>query len=113
MSGPDTCLYVIIATLETPMRWSRPFFVRAPSMAEAYIALIAQNRSMFQHPHVRFEGHVVSAGEMPDAKRIAKAWWALAYANANGPNHSSHEDFESLWELHGANPDEGGGSENT
>lgn len=64
MNDSDACLFVTIATLETPTRWSRPFLIRAPTMAEASIMLIDQNHSMFQHPHARFEGHVIGAGRI-------------------------------------------------
>jgi hypothetical protein len=99
--------FLVMTTLETPSRWSCPYFVRAASLAEAYIEVIEMNRSMFQHPRVRLEGFVVSPGELPDSKRIAKAWWTLAYQNASEENKgSSKEDFETMWDEHGATPEE-------
>lgn len=103
----DTCLFAVFATHEGPNRWSRPYFVNAASLADAYTAVIDQHRALFQHPHIRLEGFVIGAGELPDMKRIAKAWWTLAYQNANDPNRGSEDDFEALWEEHGADPEEG------
>lgn len=106
MSDDETCLFVVIASHEASNRWSRPYFVRAKNLATAYADLITNNQRMFDHPHIRLEGFVIEAGELPDMKRIAKAWWALAYQNANDPNRGGLEDFEKLWDEHGALPEE-------
>jgi hypothetical protein len=108
----ETCLFAVFATHEGPNRWSRPYFVRAGTLAEAYINVIEEHRSLFQHPHIRLEGFVIGLGELPDMKRVAKAWWRLAYQNANNPNKGAEEDFDELWDEHGADPDENTDPEN-
>ena len=101
----ETAVFLVVVTHEVPNRWSRPFFARATSLAEAYKHVIDKNVTMFQHPQVRLEGYVLGYTELPDIKRIAKAWWTLAYQNAAEPN-CCVEDFETLWNEHGGDPED-------
>src|SRR5580704_4956949 len=99
MRDDEKVTFLVMVTVERPTRWSRPCFVRAGSLAEAYVEIIERDFAMFQVPNVHLEGFVIGAGENPDAKRIAKAWWALA-------RQSDEDGFEDLWNEHGALPQE-------
>jgi hypothetical protein len=90
----DTILFLVMARLEGPSPWSRPFIVRANSVADAYRRIITTNEDMFQHPRILLEAYVLGLNDMPEAKAIARSWWLLA--------GKSEKDFATEWRRHGS-----------
>lgn len=99
--------FLVLVTQELPNRWTRPFFVRALSIAEAYSEVLKSADGMFQTVAIRLEVHVLSAGMVASAlqlKELAQFYWDLGRQAEANPNHDSA--FEEAWDEHGAEPDD-------
>lgn len=102
MAVDNKITFLIMATLESPNRWSRPFFVRAASTAEAYQEVLSN--SMFQHPKVSLEAHIIDATMLPEMrpllKAVARAYWYAGREAERTPNQNS-TSFDDHWEENG------------
>jgi len=92
--------FLIVATTDN---WSRPFFVRAKTLPDAYADVIRANQQ-FLRPSVKLEGYVIDLDMIPDVKDVARMYWDAGRAAEADPN--TNTAFDDYWEEHGYSPDE-------
>ena len=99
MKDDDKAAFLILATRQSSAPFTALFFVRAKSLADAYTQVLKDEAELCQHPDLRLQAHVVSTGMMANVLRLKEM--AKFYFNA-----ANGQDFEEVWEEHGADPDD-------
>jgi len=107
VSSDDKVPFLILATRQSGSPFTAIFFVRAKSLAEAYVEVLRDQSELCQHPDIRLQGHVASAGMMAQAlqlKELAKFYFDAGRAAA--ATRATALAFEDAWDEHGAEPDD-------
>jgi len=93
--------FLILATRQGGAPFTAQFYVRATSLADAYARVLKEQAELCQHPDIRLQGFVASAGMMAQAlnlQALARFYWNLARS-------SDEIGFDDAWDEHGAEPD--------
>lgn len=107
MSSDDKVAFLILATRQGGSSFTAQFYVRAKSLADAYVQVLNDEGELCQHPDLRLQGFVASTGMMAKAlqlKELAQFYFELGRQAEANPNHDT--TFEEAWEEHGAEPDD-------
>ncbi len=102
MADDGKVTFLVMATFP-PSNYTRPFFVRAATIPDAYVDVITSNREAFQTPAFKFDISVIGLDQIPDVKEVARKYWE---AGRTLEPSSEFGTFEEFWEEHGASPEE-------
>lgn len=94
--------FLVMATFQ-PSNYTRPFFVRAATVPEAYLEVITQNKEAFNTPKFTLDISVIDLSVIPDVREVARTYWEASRTVEPGGDYSS---FDEYWDEHGVSPEE-------